>query len=438
MNPYRRQALVGLLSEAYGFKAPTTAFSSPSIEYSDVLGDRHDLGAQVTYRWVTRLELRAAATKINRALSSSDLVSGEHGDSPDLLVRARTGKLTQAEVDDFVDEFMMLVIPNRWAHVPEFWNALIYLMRKLASAPEIATFYEQHVVPAVGRRLGTQAHIGHTNELSVQDLFVLAPEIKRAALKLRAAAPKDKWPKQLPDRIRDAEAAKTWVITDYETKDVPPGTKHSFVGMGGRNLLQVPLPRVNLATIDPAEYRMRPHLLNRSRAAHQQLRDLRRYPPEFVEALQDFNGLVKGDTREAIFKALGVISNFGSGLREGSNRYEQSLELMQELPTQHKVIAGGEHRNAIRRLDVLVRRFGGQPEDWVKISSRFIGKGADTISIHAYMNRRTKEIVNLKTKLGGSGAPNYYDPERIQKFLPGYRFGIGKVEGVEPKDLEPT
>ena len=65
-----------------------------------------------------------------------------------------------------------------------------------------------------------------------------------------------------------------------------------------------------------------------------------------------------------------------------------------------EVIAGPNARVPLRDAPRLAATYGGEPQDWVKITSPHYdpvsGSGFET---HAYMNTETGEVVELKTKL---------------------------------------
>ena len=100
-------------------------------------------------------------------------------------------------------------------------------------------------------------------------------------------------------------------------------------------------------------------------------------------------------------------------------------QLMAELPEKHTVIAGHKPEKPIRDIERLVARHGGEPEDWLKIVSRHVKKGNENIGVHAYFNKKTKEIVNMKTKINPKATTR--NIEKIKKIMPDYAERIGKI-----------
>ena len=323
MKVHLKQRLVQL-SEAYGFKPPRNiAPDSKALPYQidkpeislhninpiDVNSRRYD----ITYRWVTGLELKTAVAKIHRTMKSSDLRAPEDNElnNPTIVAAFDAGKATHAQLEDFADEFVLTSVPTHWARSSVFLSTLLFYLKQVSFRRSIQNFYEYAVAPALQRLQGVPVEIS-SGLISVRDFFKLAPEVHRAALKLAAAAPSNKVFSKVPNAVWHAtmspswpEAAETW------TPATPRSPGNVVTTSDGKTYLRTKNPRIDPATATPdnKDYDRYRVIDQHFVAQAQQLKD---YSPEFQAALLDLNKLVQGSTRDHVLKALGVIKNLGS------------------------------------------------------------------------------------------------------------------------------
>jgi hypothetical protein len=65
---------------------------------------------------------------------------------------------------------------------------------------------------------------------------------------------------------------------------------------------------------------------------------------------------------------------------------------------QGRELAGPEHENPVKDEPRLISKYGGQPGDWVKVTSHAVRTEQGMMQTHAYRNTKTGEIIEPKLK----------------------------------------